>query len=239
MGTGCRPGHLGPDEVLTLATCPCAVGKGQEGTLRRDHSEGLAWGGLPGARRHFLALPSALAAVYLRVLSHTSCRLIPLGPGDRGKAAWGCHGPILPPLCGCSSSPTPPPSAIRWGHRRGLACQSLPSAQPVLWHQWVRAWDWGWPEGRGVARGQGELARSLPVVPALHRATAEPHRGRSQGAREGRGRGGRLLGARGPPGDRSVQGEGRKGHAQLDLHPAGRQSLTVPGREGVRGEGSR
>lgn len=61
----------------------------------------------------FPALPSALAGVHLRALSH-ACHLVRLAAGDRGHVARGCCGHIPqphPPLCrGPESSwPGPPP----------------------------------------------------------------------------------------------------------------------------------
>lgn len=91
-----------------------------------------------------------------------------------------------------------------------------------------------------AATCRGSWACPVPAVPALHRAATEPHRGRPQGAREGRGCVGCVLGARGPPRGCSLQGQGREGHAEPSLHPSWHQDcVPVPGREGIRGGAGR
>ena len=100
MGTGCGPGHLGPDEGLTLATCPRAVGKGQEGTLRRGHSEGLAWGGPPRSQTSLPCPPQR------------SGRCLPQGPeshllSPHPVRAWG-------QTQGCLGVPWAHPPATLW-----------------------------------------------------------------------------------------------------------------------------
>lgn len=222
MGTGCGP---------SSAMCPCAVGKGRAGGTGEVIQQG--WhGSLPGARPRVSCLPCALADARLRGPSHTSVTSSGWGPGGRGNAACGCRPPANPPPAWGSTSSWSPPTPTGWTQ----ALSSAPAgeawpASPSRGHSRCSRTPAGQSQGLGAAEHR---VCPVPTVPALHWAATEPHRGRSQGAREGRGSVSRCLGARRPPRGRRGQGQGREGHAEPSLHPTGHQDrATVPGREGV------